>query len=46
MTNLKLVENFYFNESAAQDILLTPDQALIPGTQKRKMAIEANVRVP
>uniref|UniRef100_A0AAZ3QT08 Wiskott-Aldrich syndrome protein family member n=1 Tax=Oncorhynchus tshawytscha TaxID=74940 RepID=A0AAZ3QT08_ONCTS len=36
ITNLDLDENFYFNESAALVILLTPDQALIPGTRKGK----------
>ena len=36
INSLDLDEDFYFNESAAQDILLTPDQALIPDTRKRK----------
>lgn len=36
ITNFNLDENVYFNESALQDILLTPDQALIPVTQKRR----------
>jgi hypothetical protein len=36
ITNVNLDKDFYFNEAAAQDTLLTPDQALIPDTQKRK----------
>jgi hypothetical protein len=40
-----LDEEFYFNQSAAQDILPTPDQALILtlGTERD---IEADVQVP
>jgi hypothetical protein len=34
ITNLNLDDDF--NESAALDVLLTPDQALFPGTQKTK----------
>ena len=36
ITNLGLDEDFSLNESVAVDILLVPDQALIPWTQKRK----------
>ena len=36
ITKLDLDEHFYFNESTALDILLTPDKALIPRTRNRK----------
>ncbi|CAB1347398.1 unnamed protein product [Coregonus sp. 'balchen'] len=34
INNLNLDEDFYFNKSAALDVLLTPDQALIPGLER------------
>ena len=36
ITNLDLDENVCLNELGALDVLLTPDQALIPRTRKRK----------
>ena len=36
ITNLNLDQHFYFNKSEALEIMLVLDQALIPGTRKRK----------
>uniref|UniRef100_A0AAZ3PE90 U6 snRNA-associated Sm-like protein LSm1 n=1 Tax=Oncorhynchus tshawytscha TaxID=74940 RepID=A0AAZ3PE90_ONCTS len=38
-SDLTLDEEFYFNDSTAQDIMLTWDQALIPNTEDENMAI-------
>lgn len=47
IANLNLDEDFYFSKSAAVDILLIPDQALIPGLERgRDGAREANERSP
>ena len=40
ITNLDVDEDFYFNKAEAVDVVLIPDQALIPGTR------EADERAP